>query len=97
MLFVVRFTDHPESLSLRQELLPAHLQWLELHKATILVAGSLREELGAAPVGACWIVEAQNKSEIEELFKTDPFWSYGLRASCEILHWSKASERKVAV
>jgi uncharacterized protein YciI len=36
MLFIVRFTDKPDSLPLRQELLPAHLEWLEQHRATVL-------------------------------------------------------------
>jgi uncharacterized protein YciI len=32
MPFIVRFTDKPDSLPVRQELLPAHLQWLEAHR-----------------------------------------------------------------
>lgn len=90
MLFIVRFTDKAESLSLRQDLLPAHLRWLELHQNAVLVAGSLRKELAAAPVGACWIVEARIASDVEALFQSDPFWIGGLRAGYEILHWSKA-------
>lgn len=98
MLFIVRFTDKPESLPLRQEFLHSHLQWLERHQTTILVAGSLRPEPSAAPVGACWVVEAQSASEVEALFQTDPFWVRGLRAGYEILHWSKAfPERRVPV
>lgn len=74
MLFIVRFTDKPESLPLRQELLPSHLQWLQQHQTAILVAGSLRTEPSTAPVGACWVVEAQSKSEVVALFQADPFW-----------------------
>ncbi|WP_412473088.1 YciI family protein [Burkholderia stabilis] len=98
MLFIVRFTDKPESLPLRQELLPSHLQWLQQHQTAILVAGSLRTEPSTAPVGACWVVEAQSKSEVVALFQADPFWVGGLRAGYEILHWSKAfPERQVPV
>ena len=90
MLFVVRFTDKPDGLDLRKSLLHAHLDWLHKHHTLVLVAGSLREEPGAPPVGACWIVEAASKAEVQSIFASDPFWTGGLRSGVEILHWSKA-------
>ena len=90
MLFVVRFVDKPECLAIRKQVLSAHIEWLEMNQALILVAGSLRPEPDAAPVGALWVVEAESKSQIESLFQSDPFWVQGLRQSYEILHWSKA-------
>ena len=98
MLFVVRFTDNRERLATRKEFLPAHLEWLEAHDKNVLVPGSLRPEPDAAPIGACWIVEAENRNEVEHLLQSDPFWVQGLRQSYEILHWSKAfPERQVLV
>jgi|SRR3954468_17434327 len=98
MLFILRFTDNPEKLGLRAELLPSHLTWLEERQSTILVAGSLKPEPGSPPVGALWIVEAESRSEVEVVFQTDPFWVHGLRHGYEILLWSKAfADRKVAV
>jgi len=98
MLYVVRFTDKPNSAAKRKELLPAHIAWLDENKATILVAGSLRPEQGEDPVGGLWVVEANDKKTIEALFQTDPFWANGLRQNYEILYWSKAfPERRVPV
>ena len=98
MLFVVRFTDRPDGLAVRQEFLPAHLQWLDEHRSIVLVAGALRPEPDAAPIGALWIVEAADKAHIQALMQSDPFWIHGLRQSHEILHWSKGfPERKVPV
>jgi uncharacterized protein YciI len=37
-----------------------------------------------------WIVEAKDRTGVERLFETDPFWVHGLRAAYEILLWSKA-------
>jgi len=83
---------------MRKQFLSAHLQWLEQHQRTILVAGSVRSEIDAAPGGGVWIVEAQSKAEVESLFLTDPFWVQGLRQGVEVLHWSKAfPDRKVPV
>lgn len=98
MLFIVRFTDKPDSLARRQKFLPAHLEWLEQHRHIVRVAGSLRPEPEAAPVGAIWVVEASGKTEIESLIHGDPFWVQGVRERFEVLHWSKAfPERRVEV
>ncbi len=98
MYFVVRFKDKPESLDIRQRFLADHLQWLDQHQSAVLVAGSLRAGPEAAPEGALWVVEAESRAAVEELFQTDPFWAQGLRQSYEILLWSKAfPERRVPV
>ncbi len=98
MLFIVRFADRPGQLAIREQFLPAHLEWLDKHQAAVRVAGSLRSDADGAPVGAMWIVEAERASEVERLFETDPFWVQGLRQSYEILHWSKAfPDRRIQV
>lgn len=98
MLFVVRFTDMCERQSIREQNLPAHIEWLAEHRKNILVAGSLREFPEGDPVGGLWIVDAESKSQVENLYNTDPFWMNGLRETVEILHWSKAfPEEKVPV
>ena len=96
MLFAVIFKDKPEKGDVRAQHLSEHIQWLETNKNIILIGGSLRQELGQVPKGGLWIADAQSKSQLEDLLKTDPFYAAGLRQSYEILHWSKANEdRKV--
>lgn len=90
MLFVVRFTDKPDSEMIRKQHLAAHIRWLDQRRQTVLVAGSLREDPEANPIGAFWVVEAASKKAVEELYQSDPFWTGGLRERVEILHWSKA-------
>ena len=96
MLFAVIFMDQPGKGDVRAQHLREHIQWLETNKNVIPIGGSLRQELGQAPKGGLWIADAQSKSQLEDLLKTDPFYIAGLRQSYEILHWSKANEdRKV--
>jgi uncharacterized protein YciI len=64
MLFIVRFTDEPERLAVRQDHMQSHPEWLERNKDAVLQAGSLRVEPDAAPVGAHWIVEAANRDAV---------------------------------
>ena len=84
------FTDNPERASLRAERLAAHVDWIASHPEQILVAGSLRNEPGDNPKGGLWIVEANAKADVLTLVQSDPFFKFGLRASVEVLHWSKA-------
>lgn len=97
MLFAVIFTDKPNYGSLRAANLDAHIQWVAANQEAVLVAGSLRLELGATPKGGLWIVEAPSKDAVLDLMETDPFYASGLRESVEVLHWSKALEGKVLV
>ncbi|PQP35122.1 hypothetical protein C6A37_04205 [Desulfobacteraceae bacterium SEEP-SAG9] len=90
MLFVIRFTDKPDSQTIREQYLDAHVSWLDERRESVLVAGSLRDEPSSNPVGAFWVVEAKSKSEAAEIFKSDPFWTNGMREKVEIFHWSKA-------
>lgn len=94
MLFAVIFTDKPDQGEVRAANLPAHIEWLERHQDLIPVGGSLRHEPCDLPKGGLWIAQAESKSQLEALIKTDPFFIAGLRQSCEILHWSKASANR---
>jgi hypothetical protein len=89
MLFMVRFTDNPDRLAVRQAHQAAHLAWLAEHATAIRIGGPLRQDPAGAAVGAMWLAEAGSVSEIEELLATDPFWVNGLRAGVEILEWRK--------
>lgn len=97
-LFAVIFEDDPSKLEIRQREMQAHIAWLHRHRAQVLVGGSLRAGAEAKPVGGLWIVEAENAADVEALYKTDPFWSGGLRAKVTIREWRKAfPERKTPI
>jgi len=98
MLFIVQFEDKPGVTGIRQELFPSHLEFLDRVKDRVLVPGSMREIPGDRPLGGLWIVEAESADEVTEIFKDDPFWTNGLRASVRINRWHKAfPDRKVPV
>jgi uncharacterized protein len=97
MLFAVLFTDKPGQGALRADHLNAHIEWVAQHQDTVRVAGSLRVEPQDHPKGGLWIVEAPSKQAVLEMMKSDPFYTCGLRQNIEVLHWSKALERKVLV
>ncbi len=97
MLFVVRFTDKPDTFSIREQNLQAHIDWLDKRRNSVLVAGSLRDEPDSNPVGAFWVVEAEDKNTVHEIYQSDPFWTSGMREKVEVYLWGKAFDEKVLV
>lgn len=98
MLYAIRFVDRPDRLETRRAQLAAHLEWLDRHRDRVLVAGSLRHDPAADPVGGLWIVEAASRDEADAIFRTDPFWVHGLRERYDLWFWSKAfPDRRVPV
>ena len=94
MLFILRFTNKPGTQALVTQHYPEHVRWLKERESAILVPGAIRTEPDAPPIGGLWIVRADSKAEVEELFRTDPFWVNDLRQSYEILYWYKAFPEK---
>ena len=98
MLFIVQFEDKPGVADIRQSLFPSHVEFLDRNKDRVLVPGSVREIPSDRPLGGLWIVEAENEAEVRDIFKDDPFWTNGLRASVRINRWQKAfPDRKVEI
>ncbi|MCA0177860.1 MAG: YciI family protein [Proteobacteria bacterium] len=95
-LFAVRFEDRPGCGELRRTLLAAHLAWAATHAEVLRVAGSLRTEPSATPVGGLWVVRAPNRAAVEALIAIDPFTVGGLRARWDIWYWSKALPQPVS-
>jgi uncharacterized protein YciI len=97
MLFVARFTDKPDIAEKRAELLDAHFAWLAANDDKVLLAGSLREDVGGASLGGLWIIEANSMADAEQVYQTDPFFAQGLRAEVELFHYVKAHPDKASV
>jgi hypothetical protein len=96
MLFVARFTDKPDIAERRAELLQQHFDWLEANDDKVLIAGSVRTDVGGDSLGGLWIIEANSKAEAEQVYQTDPFFANGLRASVEVFHYVKAHPEKTS-
>jgi uncharacterized protein YciI len=98
MLFIVQFEDKPGIHELRQKLFQAHIEFLDSRKDQVLVPGAMREVPGDRPLGGLWIVDAEDEADVKQVFKDDPFWTNGLRASYRIIRWVKAfPDRKVPI
>ena len=97
MRFVVRTFDDLSKIALRSKHMGEHLQYLAENEGEILVAGSLRENVGGQPVGALWILEVETLDRARQLVEADPFYINGLREKYELLYWSKAFDHLASV
>jgi uncharacterized protein YciI len=91
MLFIARFYDNPGIAERRTELLDQHFAWLDANKDRVLLAGSVRTDVGGDSLGGLWIIEAESKADVENVYKNDPFFANGLRSKVEVFHYVKAN------
>jgi uncharacterized protein YciI len=90
MWFIVQFEDRPDAMAVREAYLKAHLEWLDAHRDTVVLAGSISTEPGAKAAGGVWVVRAESTAAIDELLASDPFYARGLRAQHRVWCWNRA-------
>jgi len=61
----------------------------------LLIGGGLKPNPDAEFFGALWVVEAAEKSEVEELVANDPFY-FPAHRTFEIFTWGKLLEDQTA-
>ncbi len=90
MRFVALLEDRPDTGALRDANAEAHEAFLRQHKGTIVMAGALREQADACPIGGLWLFEAESREAVEAIIAEDPFYKAGMRARIRVLDWSTA-------
>ncbi|MEP4980949.1 YciI family protein [Ascidiaceihabitans sp.] len=94
--WVVIFRDTAAMLAVRasQELRDAHVAYAKKHPE-LLIGGGLKPNPDEEFCGALWVVEAAEKSEVEELVANDPFY-FPAHRTFEIFTWGKLLEDQTA-
>jgi hypothetical protein len=86
MLFALICTDKPDSLSLRMEVRPEHLKFLEGLGGALKAAGPFTDGKDK-PVGSLVIIEAADLAVAEHIASADPYAKAGLFNSVDIRPW----------
>jgi uncharacterized protein len=89
MRLVVIFDDDPPMADIRARFEPAHLAFLEAHRAEIPMAGGLRNESGGPYAGGLWVFEVASKARAIQLIEDDPYYQ-AHRRPYRLLVWGKA-------
>ena len=95
MRWIAIFTDTPEMLAVRTRHQGPHLEYLDRHRAEIVLAGGCRLEPESAFMGGLWILEVIDRARAVALIEGDPYFIHGVRRY-ELRTWGKAfPERQV--
>lgn len=89
MRYIVIVEEGTEMIPVREALEPAHLAFLEQHRAEIPMAGGLRDEHGGPYVGGLWVFEVASRQRAVELVEADPYYQANPR-KYRLLAWGKA-------
>ena len=87
MHFAIICNDKPDSLKLRMETRPAHVEHLKALGETLKVAGPFTTGDDAEMNGSLLIVEAASEEEAREIAERDPYYKAGLFADVQIRPW----------
>lgn len=83
MQFILIAHDRPDGLSLRKQVRPDHLAYLEEIKGSIVFGGPM---LGADgnPCGSMIVYEAPDRAAVDALIAGDPYTRAGLFSATEV-------------
>lgn len=95
--WAVLFRDTPAMMGIRADTARrnAHAAYVKDHPE-LRIGGGLKPDTDGDFCGALWIVEAEDRIEVEHLIHGDPFYVPAFR-SCEIFTWGKILEGRTAV
>lgn len=88
MLYSIVCVDKPNSVDLRMELRPAHVEHLKAHASKLLIAGPHLDD-GGSPVGSLLVFEADTKEAVDAFAEGDPYATGGLFQSVTITPWKR--------
>ncbi|UWQ76300.1 YciI family protein [Leisingera sp. M658] len=94
--WAVMFRDAPAMMDVRasQARRDAHVAYVKDHPE-LRIGGGLKPDADGDFCGALWIVEAEDRIEVEHLIHGDPFYVPAFR-SYEIFTWGKILEDQTA-
>ncbi len=84
MLFTFLCTDKPDSLQLRKDTRPAHLEYLDARIDQVVYGGPLFGDDDETPIGSLIIVNAENRAAAEKIADDDPYNQAGLFEKVEV-------------
>lgn len=89
MYYVIKAVDKKDSLELRLQTRPTHLEYLNAgdFAAKLFIAGPLLDD-AEKPKGSLLIIEAETRKDAEDFAAGDPYAKAGLFAETTIEQWN---------
>lgn len=90
MPYMIETFDKPGCADLRSQLRPAHLDYLERHRALLLACGAKLDDAGEGASGGLYLLDVETRAEAEAFIAADPFHAGDLFERVFITRWRKA-------
>jgi uncharacterized protein len=84
MHFIIHCLDKPGSLDVRRAYFEAHKAYIAAAPVKVVISGPLVASDNETPIGSCFLVEAGDLQDVQELNQNDPFFKAGLWANIAI-------------
>lgn len=85
-LFLLIARDRPDSVALRLDNRPEHLEHMKSYGRQIMLAGPYLNDAGE-PIGSMILFDVAARADVEAFVAADPYSRADLFASCEIHPW----------
>ena len=89
MLFSIVCVDKPNSVQLRMDTRPDHVEHLKAHADRLLLAGPNLAEDGETLIGSILVFQAESEAEARAFADADPYTKVGLFESVTIKGFRK--------
>jgi len=88
MLFMILAHDKADSVDLRMDVRPAHLDYIKDAGARLKFAGPIMSPgENPKPVGSLIVLDAASETAVQLFADNDPYTTAGLFENIEIRHW----------
>jgi uncharacterized protein len=89
MPYLIETVDKPDSVQLRTDNRPVHLEFLRQNAAKLLACGAKLDADGVA-TGSLYIIDVETEEEAKAFLAQDPFSKVGLPGEMKSTYWRKA-------
>jgi uncharacterized protein YciI len=90
MPYVIIAKDKPDSVALRNEVRPVHLEYMSAHLSKLLGAFAQVDDANTTVHGGVIVYDSDDRGEVEDFVANDPFTKAGLFESVMISRCRKA-------
>lgn len=90
MPYLVQTTHDPGEVDLRLRVRPEHLAYLDRNMRLLLAAGMTLSDDGATPTGSFYILDVENRSDVDAFMVDEPYRRAGILIDIRVSRWKKA-------
>ncbi len=94
MLFTMFCIDKPGVLETRQEVMPAHIEYLATEPVKIVMSGPLVADDGETIVGSLYLFEADDRAAVDEFQRNDPLVQADIWETVEVRAFNKRVDNR---